>query len=164
MCGGDAGGNQILFNPRAGDEPFRIVSLRQVMADQVPLDWVQDAVVLIGVTSLSAKDLVNSATLGSKNPGLVYGVEFQAHATSQIISAALDGRPLLEVWPDGLEYSWITVWGVARYWFGLGEPTPGSVRAGRRSSSGSTGRYWNRAHYNRDLGTGAGARDRIYPH
>ena len=47
---GDAGGNQILFNPRAGDEPFRIVSLRQVMADQVPLDWVQDAVVLIGVT------------------------------------------------------------------------------------------------------------------
>lgn len=109
---GDAGGNQILFNPRAGDEPFRIVSLRQVMADQVPLDWVQDAVVLIGVTSLSAKDLVNSATLGSKNPGLVYGVEFQAHATSQIINAALDGRPLLEVWPDGLEYSWITVWGL----------------------------------------------------
>jgi nitrate/nitrite-specific signal transduction histidine kinase len=31
---------------------------------------------------------------------------------SQIISAVLDGRPLLQVWSDGWEYLWIFAWGV----------------------------------------------------
>jgi adenylate cyclase len=104
--------NQILLNPRAGRNPFRQVTLRQVLADQVNPTWVEDAIVLIGITSLSVKDLVNSAAIASDNPGLVYGVEFHAHATSQIVSAVLDGRPLLRVWPLGLVYGWTVLWGI----------------------------------------------------
>ncbi|NMF84983.1 adenylate/guanylate cyclase domain-containing protein [Nodosilinea sp. P-1105] len=107
----DAAGNQMLLNPRSGATPFRQVSLRQVMVGAVDPAWIEDAIVLVGITSLSVKDLVNSAAVSSENPGLVYGVEIQAHATSQIISAVLDDRPLLQVWSPGLEYGWIVVWG-----------------------------------------------------
>jgi CHASE2 domain-containing sensor protein len=36
----------------------------------------------------------------------------QAHATSQIVSAVLDGRSLLRVWADAWEYLWIVAWGL----------------------------------------------------
>jgi CHASE2 domain-containing sensor protein/class 3 adenylate cyclase len=103
--------NQLLLNFRSGPTPFRIVSLRQVMAGAVDPAWVEDAIVLIGVTSLSVKDLVNSAAIASKNPGQVYGVEVHAHGTSQIVNAVLEGRPLLRAWPEPLEYGWILGWG-----------------------------------------------------
>jgi CHASE2 domain-containing sensor protein len=103
--------NEVFLNPRSGPTPFRIVSLQEVMDDEVDPAWIEDAVVLIGITSLSVKDLVNSAAVASDNPGLVYGVEIQAHATSQLIHAVVEGRPLLRTWPDALEYLWIIVWG-----------------------------------------------------
>lgn len=111
--GADAKGNQILLNPRSGVNPFRVVSYRAVMAGQVEPAWIRDRIVLIGVTSLSTKDLLNSAAVVAENPGLVFGVELQAHATSQIVSAVLDQRPLLHVWPDAWEYLWIVLWGGA---------------------------------------------------
>jgi hypothetical protein len=49
---------------------------------------------------------------------LVYGVEIQAHAVSQIISAVLDGRPLLRVLSEGWEYLWILTWGILGISFG----------------------------------------------
>jgi CHASE2 domain-containing sensor protein/class 3 adenylate cyclase len=108
----DPTGNQILLNPRAGYHPFRRVTLRQVMANQVDPTWVRGAIVLIGITSLSVKDFVNSAAIASDNPGLVYGVDFHAHATSQIVSAVLEGRPLLREWPLGITYGWTVLWGL----------------------------------------------------
>jgi diguanylate cyclase (GGDEF)-like protein/PAS domain S-box-containing protein len=38
---------------------------------------------------------------------LTAGVELQAYFISELISAAVDGRPLIKVWPDSLEWSWI---------------------------------------------------------
>lgn len=105
-------GNQMLLTPRAGPTPFRRVTLEQVMANDVDPAWMREAIVLIGITSLSAKDLVNSAAITSDNPGLVYGVDFHAHATSQIVSAVLEGRPLLREWPLGLAYGWTMIWGI----------------------------------------------------
>lgn len=108
----DAGGNQILLNVRSGARPFRVLSLAQIQAGQVDPAWLRGRIVLIGVMSLSAKDLVNSAAITGINPGQIYGVEMQAHAISQILSAVLDQRPLLRVWHDGWEYGWIVAWGV----------------------------------------------------
>ncbi|MGB3613533.1 MAG: CHASE2 domain-containing protein, partial [Elainellaceae cyanobacterium] len=108
----DAGGNQVLLNFRSGSEPFRMVSLSQVLEGPVDPDWFRDRVVLIGLTASSTKDLVQSSAVASSNPGLVFGVEIQAHATSQLISAVLDGRSLLRVWADVWEYGWIIFWGV----------------------------------------------------
>ena len=108
----DAGGNQILLNFRSGKKPFRIVSLEDIQIGKVNRDWIKDNIVLIGITALSAKDVLNAPGIQADNPGLVYGVEIQAHAISQIISAVLDRRPLLTVWSEGWEYFWILAWGL----------------------------------------------------
>ncbi|MEN9517436.1 MAG: hypothetical protein RLZZ381_24 [Cyanobacteriota bacterium] len=104
-------GNQVLLNFRRGKHPFRIVSLADITAGKVNPAWIHDRLVLIGITALSVRDNVNAAGVQSDNPGLVYGVEIQAHAISQIISAVLDERPLLTVASDGWEYIWILAWG-----------------------------------------------------
>ncbi len=62
------------------------------------------------ICKLDARYLTSA--IAGVNPGLAYGVEIHAHATSQIISAVLDGRPLLNVWSDGWEYLWIIGWGL----------------------------------------------------
>ena len=108
----DAGGNQILLNFRSGKKPFRIVSLEDIKTGKVNKNWIRDRIVLIGITALSAKDVLNAPGIQADNPGLVYGVEIQAHAISQIISAVLDRRPLLTVWSEGIEYVWILAWGL----------------------------------------------------
>ena len=108
----NAGGNQILLNVRSGATPFRVLSLVQIQAGQVDPNWIRGKVVLIGMMSFSAKDLANSGAIASINPGRIYGVEMQAHATSQILSAVLDQRSLLQVWVDGWEILWIVAWGL----------------------------------------------------
>ena len=108
----DAGGNQILLNPRSGALPFRVLSLAQIQAGQVNPNWLRGRVVLIGVMSFSAKDLASSGAIAGINPGRVYGIEMQAHAISQMLSAVLDQRPLLQVWSDVGEYLWIILWGL----------------------------------------------------
>jgi CHASE2 domain-containing sensor protein/two-component sensor histidine kinase len=108
----DAGGNQILLNVRSGATPFRVLSLAQIKAGQFDPNWIRGKIVLIGMMSFSAKDLASSGAIASINPGRIHGVEMQAHATSQILSAVLDQRPLLQVWADGWEYLWIVAWGL----------------------------------------------------
>ena len=103
---------QTLLNVRRGAQPFQIVSLREVMADNTQPEWIQDRVVLIGIISPSHKDIVSSGALTNRNPGNVYGVEMQAHAVSQILAAALDNRPLMRSLPDAAEYGWILCWGM----------------------------------------------------
>ncbi len=110
--GADAGGNQILLNVRSGPKPFRVISIAQIKGGKVKPEWIRGKIVLIGMMSFSAKDLASSGAIAGINPGRIYGVEIQAHATSQIISAVLDRRPLLQVWGDGWETLWIAVWGL----------------------------------------------------
>lgn len=108
----DAGGNQVLLNFRSGTNPFRIVSLQDIQSGRVDPNWIRNRIVLIGIMSPSIKDIVSSSAIASANPPLIYGVEIQAHAISQIISAVLNQRPLLSVWSEGWEYLWIIVWGI----------------------------------------------------
>lgn len=114
----DAGGNQILINFRRGTDPFRMVTMSEVEAGRVDPSWFRDRIVLIGITALSQKDVVNSAAIAGSPPGLIYGVEVQAHAISQILSAVLEDRPLLTAWPDVWEYLWVVAWGLLGW--GLG--------------------------------------------
>ncbi|MEG3863452.1 CHASE2 domain-containing protein [Microcoleus sp. herbarium12] len=110
--GADAGGNQILLNVRSGPKPFRVLSLEQIKSGQVKPEWIRGKIVLIGMMSFSAKDLASSGAIALINPGRIYGVEMQAHETSQIVSAVLDRRPLIQVWGDGWETLWIAAWGL----------------------------------------------------
>jgi CHASE2 domain-containing sensor protein len=108
----DSGGNQVLVNVRTGPSPFRILSLRQVLKGNINPDWIAKRIVLIGVVAPSVKDQVNSGSIQGINPSLVTGIEFQAHAISQLLSAALDRRPLIYSWIDLWEYLWIILWGL----------------------------------------------------
>ncbi len=115
----DTGENPVvLINFRHHPEPFHRISLSQFMADDFSADWIEDRIVLIGMTAVSTKDYINSAALieprndetnriKSQNPGLVPGVDLQAHAISQILSATLDGRPIFRTWVPHWEYLWI---------------------------------------------------------
>ena len=120
----DAHGNQVLLNFRSNRQPFRTVSLRDVLTEKVDPSWVRDRIVLVGMTASSVKDkYITSAVkrtlytsifqhkASSNEYQWLYGVEIHAHVTSQIISKVLDGRPFISVWPNDWQYLWISVWG-----------------------------------------------------
>jgi len=116
----DARGYQILSNfPKPACKnlevkscPFRQVSLIDVLANKVPKDWISDSIVLIGSTAPSLPDYVlipySSRLMGAVKP--VAGIELQAYFISELITAALEGRPLLKVWSDEVEWLWIFAW------------------------------------------------------
>ncbi len=110
----DAGGLQILLNFRSGSKRFRILSLNDIKNGKYQPQWIRDRIVIIGITAPSVKDFITTSAVTSIQPaeGRIYGVELQAHASSAIISAVLDSRPLLHTWTDYWEYAWIISWGI----------------------------------------------------
>ncbi len=118
--GADAGGYQILLNFNKAT-PFNRVSMTDVLEDRVPTSWVRDRIVLIGPIAPSLNDFFYTPLLMS--PTQTPGVEIQAHLTSIILSAALEGRPLLQTWLEPLEVLWIFLWS------GLGATLTWAVRS-----------------------------------
>lgn len=125
-AGADAGGVQMLLNFRSGDRRFPVISLNQIKTGQFDPNLLRDRIVIIGVTAPGV-DIINTyATTGiDRMNGQVYGVEIQAHAVSQLLSAVLDRRPLLQVWADGWEYLWIVAWGFLSIVLGKITQSPG---------------------------------------
>ncbi len=93
----DAGGYQIIHNPRSHHEPFTKVSFLDVLEEQIPPDLLTDKVVLIGNGAAGDADFFfTSHSNGfSTRAKPISGVEFHASLTSQILSSALDERPLI---------------------------------------------------------------------
>ena len=114
----NSGGIQTLLNFRSGRQPFRRVSLEELQAGEFEAEWFEGNIVLIGITAESVKDIITSAAVNIDNPSLFYGVEAQAHAVSQIVSAVQDGRPLLQAWAEPWEYAWIIAWGILGWTLG----------------------------------------------
>ncbi|MGK7948033.1 MAG: CHASE2 domain-containing protein [Xenococcaceae cyanobacterium] len=106
------GGIQTLINFRNGEERFLFVSLHDIKNNKIRGNVLRDKIVIIGMTAARNSDFFNtSAISGLKLKGTLYGVEYHAHATSQIINAVLNGRSLLTSWSDIWEYLWIITWG-----------------------------------------------------
>ena len=114
--GANAGGGdvQILLNFRKGSNAFQVVTFQDVLAGNFNPEWVRDRIVLIGSTAPSIQDYFSVATASTINRdgNVAYGLEIQAHAVSQIVSAALNQRTLIKSWPDWVEYLWIVGWGI----------------------------------------------------
>ncbi|MEG4532743.1 adenylate/guanylate cyclase domain-containing protein [Microcoleus sp. D2_18a_D3] len=107
----NAQGYQILLNYRSPENIAKTVTLTQVLKGKVDPKWVKGKIVLIGVTALTAKDLFStpySAAASGNQP--MPGVLIHATATSQILSAVLDGKGLFWYWDEWQEILWITVW------------------------------------------------------
>jgi CHASE2 domain-containing sensor protein/two-component sensor histidine kinase len=108
----DPGGDQIMLNPRNHPKPFRQFSLQQVQQGKLTAQDIQGKVVLVGLTAVSVKDTVNAMAILPRSSAQINGVEVQAHAVSQLLSAAFDGRPLIQSWPEAAEVLWIVACGV----------------------------------------------------
>ncbi|MCL1471847.1 adenylate/guanylate cyclase domain-containing protein [Argonema antarcticum A004/B2] len=118
--GADAGGYQILLNFRGRSGNFPTVSMMDILANRIPADLVRDRasaplrdrIVLIGPTAASLNDFFYTPYSGGLRDSVqrMTGVEIHAHLTSQILSAAIEGRSLIKTWPDPLEYGWIFLW------------------------------------------------------
>ncbi|WP_293334101.1 CHASE2 domain-containing protein [Microcoleus sp. CAWBG58] len=108
----DSRGYQILTNLRHPRGSFRTVSMSDVLSGKVPVDFVRSRAVLIGSTAPSLKDFHQNAYSSGlfAPPQPVPGVELQANFLSQILSAALDGREGIKVWPEAAEWLWILLW------------------------------------------------------
>jgi CHASE2 domain-containing sensor protein len=113
---GDKRGYQVLLNYRAVSSPEQVakqVSLSEVLNNQVSPELVKGRIVLIGVTAESVHDNYLTPDGSSAHPQRrLPGVLVQAHMVSQILSAVLDRRSLLRVWPDWAEGLWIMGWSV----------------------------------------------------
>ncbi|MEG4326613.1 adenylate/guanylate cyclase domain-containing protein [Microcoleus sp. herbarium5] len=104
-------GYQILLNYRSPKNIAKTVTLTQVLEGKVDPKLVKGKIVLIGVTALSVNDLFftpYSATGNGNQP--MPGVLIHATATSQILSAVLDGKGLFWYWDEWQEILWIAVW------------------------------------------------------
>lgn len=112
----DAWGHQVLLNYRSHNSTQDFVAqvtLSQVLNGQLNPAMVKNRIVLIGVTAFSRNDYFltpysRDTSLDQKMPGVI------AHAqmVSQILSAVLDRRSLLWVWPLWGEVLWIWGWSV----------------------------------------------------
>ncbi|NEQ68222.1 MAG: CHASE2 domain-containing protein [Symploca sp. SIO2D2] len=108
----EASGYQILLNYYGTQEQFQTFSIRDLLAKKLPAEAIRDRIVLIGSTAESTNDLFQ--TPYSRHifdvPTHMAGVTIHANIISQLLSAALDGRPLLRVLPEVGEWLWILLW------------------------------------------------------
>lgn len=110
--GAETGGYQILLNYRGTQANFATFTLQQVLKGQVPLKNLRDRVVLIGTTAESVQDVFQTPYsdrwFGASQP--MPGIVLHANIVSQLLSAALDGRPLIRAWSKPPEGLWILAW------------------------------------------------------
>ncbi len=112
----DSGGYQILSNYRNFQNSFRTISLSNLLEGNIPQDIFRDRVVLIGNTSQSANDYHTTPFTGKilgNSLELASGVAIHANIISQLISSAIDGRPMLTVWSKPTECLWISIWAIS---------------------------------------------------
>lgn len=116
----DHGGFQLLLNYRSTPKSFFTVSMRDVLRGEMPPELVQDVktpalqdrIVLIGIVANSIRDSLETPLSKDalNHSTMMPGVFIHAQATSQLIRAAKDGRPLFRVWSEPGEWCWIFLW------------------------------------------------------
>ena len=97
----DDNGNQILLNyrvrPTANDIAVK-VPLKKLLNGEVNPESIRDRMVIIGVIESSGDYW--ATPYGVQGQAKTSGVYLQAQMASQMISAVLDGRPMIWVWPQ----------------------------------------------------------------
>lgn len=119
----DAGGYQILSNFPKFPNGFHTISMTDVLQNRIPKKLMRDRIILIGLTAESIEDkfFTSYTTDGIAAPA---GAEVHALLTSQLLSAALDGRPLLSTWSEPLEWLWVIGCATVGAVVGCASPSP----------------------------------------
>ncbi len=108
----DVGGYQTLLNFVGSRNKFETVTLRDLLNDAVNPEQISDRIILIGSTAKSTNDFFNvgyvdkSGNFGERMAGVV----IHANIASQILSAATDGRPIIQIWSTSQEWLWVLFW------------------------------------------------------
>ena len=106
----DANGGQILLNYRSSKEIAQQVNLTKFLSSQIDASAIKNRIILIGVTAKGDSPDTWATPYAAPFYEQMPGVLVQAHMISQILSAVLDGRPLLRVWSLWAEVGWIWGW------------------------------------------------------
>lgn len=90
-------GDQILLHYRGGLNKFDTVSFQDVLENQVSEDLIRDRLILVGMVAPSQNEAVVTpySSRFLQLPELVPSVVIHATLADQLLSYALDGRPLL---------------------------------------------------------------------
>ncbi|MGF1497050.1 MAG: CHASE2 domain-containing protein [Elainellaceae cyanobacterium] len=110
--GVDSGGVQTLINFRGGDRPFKILSLEDIITNNVDQALLRDRIVILGVVDDFVRPPIQTRAVSNFGSNEISGLQIQAHSVSQIISSVLDERPNLKSLPEAFEYLWILIWGI----------------------------------------------------
>ena len=116
-------GDQILLNYRA-NQPARKLTLDQVLSNSFDAAALEGRVVMIGYTAPVSKDYFETPY------GPMAGLWIHAHMVSQLMSAVMDGRPLIRALPQWRSWQWGD-WLWVLCWSGVAAGMSGGLR--RRS-------------------------------
>ena len=108
----EAQGYQILLNYRSAN--FESISLKKILeaSNKVRLSQlISDRIILIGLDEEYKDSHLTPYSLG-KPPQKMPGVIVQAHMISQLLSAVLDKRPLLQGWSIVWTIIWLESWAI----------------------------------------------------
>jgi len=110
----DSSGHQILINYRSPNSPLNLadtITLKQILNNEINANIVKDRIILIGVTAPSVATAFRTP-YGSGFQQEIPGVIFQAQVVSHILSAVLNGRPIIWAWPLWGDILWVWSWSV----------------------------------------------------
>ena len=128
----DMRGETLLLNYRmpVDQRPFRQVTLTQVLEGEVPPDWIENKLVLIGVDAVSMRDPIRTPFRNDTGSHLeIPGVVYHAHLTSQLVDGVQGTRRFLRplsrladgvlilIWAG---VGWIVVWRLGRDRYRIG--------------------------------------------
>jgi CHASE2 domain-containing sensor protein len=108
----DDRGFQMMLNYRSPQNFIRQVRLEELLEGKVDRSLIKNRIIFIGVTApiSSPDDFLTPHSAGKLPYQKMPGVLIQAQMSSQILSAVLDRRPLLQITPQWQEMLWIVGW------------------------------------------------------
>ncbi len=119
----DFRGHQILLNyrhfNRRLDQFVQTVSLSDILENRVKPSIIKDRLVIIGIIDRNQNNSVYTPYTNSNEPQYsTASIYIHAQIASQLISAALDNRPLIGYLPEQFEVMWIWLWAAIGAFFG----------------------------------------------
>ena len=103
----DDSGYQMLIHYRLPETIAPRVSFVDVLNNSFDSALVKNKIVVIGMTADNSRDVFLTPFNRSGNMQRMHGVEVHTLVASQILSAVIDGKPLVWAWPDTVEVLWI---------------------------------------------------------
>jgi CHASE2 domain-containing sensor protein len=113
----DGMGHQLMLNYRATPTPSdlaRTFTMADVLAGKATPAEIKDRIILIGTSAQSFHDYaLTPYNTAEGNVRSIPGVVLQGQMVSQLLSAALDGRPLIRSWDLSQDALWVWGWAVS---------------------------------------------------